>query len=98
MTNQFPHPNDTKIPAFQAGVIRSLEGERVTVVLQGLMGDDSSADDVDLRTSIYEGSQGIFLPSTTTVNHTLRLRGLSLFLDDPGVLPLPLPLLDTLGQ
>ncbi len=68
------------------------------VVLQELMGDDPGADDVDFRTSIYKGSQGYFIPSPTTVSHTLRLRGLSLFLDDPGVLPLPLPLLETLGQ
>ncbi len=62
MTNHFTHPNDTQVPAFQAGVICSLEGERVTVVLQGLMGDDPGADDIDFRTSIYKGSQGVLPP------------------------------------
>ncbi len=62
MTNHFPHPNHTKIPAFQAGVIQSLESERVTVVLQGLMGDDSGADDIYIRTSIHKGFQGVPSP------------------------------------
>ncbi len=61
MTNQFTHPNSAQVPAFQAGVIRSLEGERVTVVLQGLMGYNPVADDFDFLTSIYQGSQGVFL-------------------------------------
>jgi hypothetical protein len=60
MTYQFPHPYNTEIPAFQAGVIRSLQSERVTVVLQGLMRDDTGADDIDFRSSIHKGSQGVF--------------------------------------
>jgi hypothetical protein len=62
MKNYFTHPNNKKVPAFQAGIITSLEGERVTVVLQGLMGDDPGADDIDLRPSIYKGSQGVLPP------------------------------------
>ena len=60
VTHQFHHPYNTKIHAFQAGVICTLQSERVTVVLQGLMRDDTGADDIDFRSSIHKGSQGVF--------------------------------------